>query len=357
MVATKTLELLQRIRELFTVPISIRLFAELATFKAKQKAAFCTLVVLPFGFGTYNVMFLYLFVLASLSISKPFDLFVARYITNDKSKIVESLRNAGRAEEALSIKGITDTDRVLSFRSLAKKRQTVNDIDGCLSILREAKKVIDSSASIPRAKGQPFDETNRIKLLEVADTINDLSTLLQEKADYDKVEVERLFEQAISIGETVCGREFPQVTVWIMNLAIYKQQQLQKYDESMALYEEILNVRETTLGKDDPLVADWMINMAYLLLSRPDAAQIGDKLEKLVMDALEIRRKVFGNDHEMVAAALNDCALMAALTAKDGDEAGLIKARSFGTASAETYERALGKDHPKSIKARADWGS
>jgi len=339
------------------VPVSFRVFWTETSRKTKEKLAFLCFVLLPLGFGT-GVFFLAALLGVALTALKKLDLHVALLLfPNDKLKVLNLLREAGRAEEALAICGNDFHERILSLRALSKVRLDKGDKIEALRALEEAYSLLHSSPyMLQTGAKKPIDEKDYEKTMDLAETINDLATQLQEQPEKDRDRIASLFEESIKLGSSTVGKEDPRVTLWLVNLGIFKQQETGKLNESLEHFEEVLQIRKRILGDEDPLVAKWMVEMAYLLLSRPDAVAIGSRIEELVQGALAIRRKIFGNDHVDVASSLNDCALMAALTAKEGDDSGLLKAVQYGKESADTYERVLGPNHPTTRKARADWG-
>jgi tetratricopeptide (TPR) repeat protein len=344
-------------------PLVSRLFGEQTSEKTKQKIAFLTFVILPLGLGI-EVLYLFAAVAGVVTLYKPADLKLALAMTEDKSRILELLRESGRAQEALTVCGADIHEKILALRSLAKQKARTERTEA-IRLLEQAYALVDNSpfigirtttsSSITKTTQMTNSDKSYDRTMELAETINDLASLLQDQPEKDSARIVSLFERAIHVGKDTVGSRDPRVTLWLVNLAILKQE-LGQFGESMQLFEEVLDNRKAVLGNDDPMVARWMVEMAYLLLSRPDAVEIGARIEELVHGALQIRKRIYGNDHVDVAASLNDCALMAALTAKDGDDAGLARARQFGQQSVETYVRVLGKDHPTTQKARADWG-
>ena len=313
-------------------------------------------VLLPLALGFMNVLILAGSGLVFLGAVRQADLQLSLFMAKDRSKVFDLLRKNGRADEILSLTGLEEYDRVLALRAHAKYLVEKGNTSRAIELFQEASDLVLKSGLLASEHTKATDQ-GKPRAFELADTLNDYAAVLQDLPDCNKEKVESLYEEAVRIGRASVGKEDPQVTVWIMNLGIYKQQQMNKLDESLRLYEEVLEIRKSVLGDDDALVAQWMVSMAYLLLARPDCLDVGARIESLVQDALAIRRRIYGNDHVEVASSLNDCALMAALTAKDGDEEGLQRARKYGVESAEVYERVLGKNHQMTIKARADWGT
>jgi hypothetical protein len=350
-------------------PILFGMIKNHTTRKTKEKLLFIWLILLPLGLGIEFSFYLSACILTSLVLFPQFDLQLTQRIFNlqqqtENSKLIrEVLRKQGRYQECLDlilkessssnhINGGED-EQLLYERILCEKCLNVRNEENLLASLERASQlVVEHSDKLFKKENALLTSDQKMELIDV---LNEFATKVGEKSK-DVKKMEKLFSQAIQFASKVVGKADPRVTVWLVNLGIFKQQELNQLKESEALYEEVLQLREQTLGKDDPLVAKWMIEMAYLLLSRPDAVNIGDKIERLCQDALSVRKKIYGNDHIEVASALNDCALMAALTAKDGDESGLVKARQLGQESLATYERVLGKDHAITQKARADWG-
>jgi tetratricopeptide (TPR) repeat protein len=348
-----------QVRKHLHMPVSLWLIADLlSTTRAKQKAAFVSFVLLPLGFGLQAAVLLHVAAVAVLAASHKLDFALARAIATDRARFVQLLRQADRAEEALTLRGLGDYERILCLRALAKhKQKEEKNTKAALAALEEAVELAQKCKYTPQSD-RTIKENDYEKSVEVAEAYNELGSLLMElkRDSADGIQAEQCYEKAIEIGRKTVTRSDPRVTMWLMNLGIFKQQQLGKLDEGLALYEEVLEIRKATLGEKDPIVAKWLIDMAFLLLSRPDSEAIGGRIETLVQEALQVRKEAFGSDHELVAEALGHCALMAALTAKEGESQGLEKARDYGKQSAEMYERVLGKNHPQTIKAKTDWG-
>ena len=335
-------------------PVLGQMFFEDTTRKTKEKLAFLFLILLPLGLGI-EVLYVTLGVILFLMVVKSVDARIALAISPDKTRVLRILRDVGRGEEALVICGDDFHEKILSLRAVARIKTEQGLKLEAIKLLEEACSLFPNSPYFP-SPGKTTLPKDYERVMEIAETMNELATLLLEQPVKDDHRIESLFEESLKMGRSTVTTKDPRVTLWLMNLGIFKQQELGKLNEALALFEEVLEVRKAVLGNNDPLVAQWMVNMAYLLLSRSDANTIGDRIESLVQGALTIRKTLYGADNVHVAESLNDCALMAALTAKDGDEKGLKRAREYGQQSLATYERVLGKNHPTTIKSRADWG-
>jgi CHAT domain-containing protein/Flp pilus assembly protein TadD len=169
---------------------------------------------------------------------------------------------------------------------------------------------------------------------EVAQAINNLAIVYQQRGDYAKAE--SLFQRAMTIREKVLGPEHPDTAQSLNNLAsFYRRSGYLAKAES--LYQRSLTIREKVLGPEHPEVAHALNSLASLYLIKGDYAEA----EPLYQRALTIRVKALGQEHPDCAASLNDLAI---LYKNMGDYA---KAEPLYQSALTIREKVLGPEHPE----------
>jgi tetratricopeptide (TPR) repeat protein len=111
--------------------------------------------------------------------------------------------------------------------------------------------------------------------------------------------------------------------------------QLCEYHWALELYRKALEIKKKILGEDHLDVADTYNMMAIVLRSQ---GKLDDAME-LYGKALEIKKKTLGEDHSDAAGVYNNMANVLQLQGKLDDAMGL-----YGKALA-IYEKTLGEDH------------
>jgi tetratricopeptide (TPR) repeat protein len=109
-----------------------------------------------------------------------------------------------------------------------------------------------------------------------------------------------------------------------------------RYAEAEPLYLQALELSKRLLGEDHPNVATSLNNLAYLYESQGRY----DQAEPLYLQALELRKRLLGEDHPDVAQSLNN---LAGLYYSQGryDQAEPLYLQAL-----ELRKRLLGEDHP-----------
>lgn len=129
------------------------------------------------------------------------------------------------------------------------------------------------------------------------------------------------------------------------HIAIIRDQR--KYKEAANLLNEALAIRERTLGENHQAVAATLNNLAVLYGKRGKFKEA----EPLCKRALEIREKVFGHDHPDVAKQLNNLALIC-------QNQGLYdEVEKYYRRALEIYEKKLGPDDPNVAKTKNNLSS
>lgn len=95
----------------------------------------------------------------------------------------------------------------------------------------------------------------------LAQTINNLASLYQEKKDFEQAEYN--FKQALTIKSKVYGSEHPSVVISINNLAkLYQDMGL--LNQAEGLFTKVITLRASVLGTEHPNYAESLCNLALL---------------------------------------------------------------------------------------------
>ena len=109
-----------------------------------------------------------------------------------------------------------------------------------------------------------------------------------------------------------------------------------RYDQAEPLYLQALELRKRLLGEDHPDVAQSLNNLAGLYYSQGRY----DQAEALDLQALELRKRLLGEDHPDVATSLNN---LAGLYYSQGH---YDQAEPLYLQALELRKRLLGEEHP-----------
>jgi Flp pilus assembly protein TadD len=112
-----------------------------------------------------------------------------------------------------------------------------------------------------------------------------------------------------------------------------------KYDQAEPLLVEALEKRRRVLGQDHP---DTLVSINDLGLLRENQGRL-DECERLYREALDGYRRVLGPDHPSTLTAMNN---MGALLIKRGRAA---DAEPFCREAAERSRRSAGANHPRTL--------
>jgi tetratricopeptide (TPR) repeat protein len=164
-------------------------------------------------------------------------------------------------------------------------------------------------------------------------TMNAYGLTLVETGKYQ--EAEPLLKRSTEISEKALGKDHPNVTTYMSNLAFLYYTQ-SKYAEAEPLLKRSLEIREKAMGKDHPDVAQSLNNLAELYRAQGKYAEA----EPLLKRSLEISERALRKDHPDVATYMNNLALLYDAQGKYAEAEPLLKR------SLEISERALRKDHP-----------
>lgn len=218
--------------------------------------------------------------------------------------------------------------------------------------------------------------------LDVAESRNNLGTVLWRMGDYD--EAQRQLADAVDIFEDVLGSQHPDLASGLNNLANVEKAR-GRLDEAARLHRRALAIREAALGPEHFDVAVSLNNLANVhrqrgdyeeaerLLRRaleslvptlgaehPDVASVRNNLANVLQDLgrsaeaeqehqriVAVRRERLGPEHPRVADSLVNLALARK------EQGRLDEARTTLMEALEIRERALGAEHPEMASARA----
>jgi tetratricopeptide (TPR) repeat protein len=122
----------------------------------------------------------------------------------------------------------------------------------------------------------------------------------------------------------------------LTNLALLYYSQ-GRYDQAEPLYLQALELSKRLLGEDHPHVATSLNNLAALYYSQGRY----DQAEPLYLQALELSKRLLGEDHPHVAQSLNNLALLYYSQGR------YDQAEPLYLQALELRKRLLGEDHPQ----------
>jgi tetratricopeptide (TPR) repeat protein len=108
------------------------------------------------------------------------------------------------------------------------------------------------------------------------------------------------------------------------------------YEEARPYLERALDIRKKVLGEDHPDTAMALNNLANLLSDQSSY----EEAQPLYERALAIRKKVLGEEHSLTAASLNNLALLLS------DQGSYEEARPYLERALDIYVKVLGEEHP-----------
>ena len=219
----------------------------------------------------------------------------------------------------------------------AAVRRTIGQAYFGLGRFKESEALLRSALEIRTAELGPDRQ-------EVAESLGDLSRLLGRLSRFDEsvalarraVAIQRKTEAANPLGLAVALRA--------LGTALYLKGD---YAESAQVLREALALQTARLPAADLERATILIDLASALGS---GLQDGPAAEKLLREALEIRRAKLGRDHPETARALNDLAVTR-LIQEDYQEAEVLYKEAL-----EADERSLGREHPETASTLENLG-
>jgi CHAT domain-containing protein/tetratricopeptide (TPR) repeat protein len=212
--------------------------------------------------------------------------------------------------------------------------------------LEEARRLFDQSRSL-RQQGKYTDALvsaeRALALREqvlgaehtmVADSLNQIAILFDDKTDYARAEPPNV--RALAIREKALGPDHPDVARSLFNLA-WLAKVKEDFQTSESLYRRALDIQERALGPDHSEVATILNDLALLYHDKgnfDEAIRVNERV-------LAIREKALGPDDDGVAKALHN---VANAYANKGD---YVQAEALMRRALAIWEKAFGPDHPE----------
>ncbi len=191
--------------------------------------------------------------------------------------------------QALSLQhqlyGQTNAEIAGTLKDLARVMDKAGDLNGAIPVMRYV------VAMQRQLRGAAPDPT-------LAEAINDLALLLEERGTYD--ESEKMYREALAMKRRVFGDNHPEVAMGLNNLAAALQDQ-GDLEHAETTYGEALAMQRDLLGELHPDVALTLNNLAFVQSDR------GNLRGALTTEgkALVVYRKLFSGDNPDVARILN----------------------------------------------------
>jgi len=170
--------------------------------------------------------------------------------------------------------------------------------------------------------------------VELAQAQDRLASVAQDQGRYE--EAEELFRQALEIDEKTIGRDHPDYSTRLNNLAVAVRAQ-GRYEEAEELYRQALKIDEETIGRDHPDYSTRLNNLAVAVRAQGRY----EEAEKLYRQALIIDEKTIGNDHPGYARHINNLALVVKLLGRHKEAEELYRQ------ALEIDKETIGRDHPR----------
>ncbi|MEM9594662.1 MAG: serine/threonine-protein kinase [Acidobacteriota bacterium] len=148
-------------------------------------------------------------------------------------------------------------------------------------------------------------------------------------------EAEALLQRAVALAEERWGRDHPETTVHLLNLAGLLAD-LDRNGEAEALQEEVLDIRRRVYGDEHVEVAVAMNNLARVYQRQGRL----EESEALHREVLELRHRLQGDAHSDVAVALSNLGVTLRLQGRNEEAEALYRE------ALEVHRRVLGTDHP-----------
>ena len=133
---------------------------------------------------------------------------------------------------------------------------------------------------------------------DLAEVLNDMGLLLEERGDSDGAE--KFYRESLAMNRRLLGEKHPEIANGLENVAMAMSDK-GDLDGAEALYRQSLQMRRELLGADHPDVGRTLLNLASLQYDR------GNTVEALanMREVLAIYRKVYHGDNPETARVLN----------------------------------------------------
>jgi len=170
---------------------------------------------------------------------------------------------------------------------------------------------------------------------EAARTLQDLAKVVEASGDLDKAIP--LMERAVSLHRSLHGTDpYPAYAEAVNDLGYLKEQQ-GDHRAAQALFLEALGMKRRLFGEKHPEVAAGLANLGIVANDEGDLA----RAEALYRQALAMQRELLGENHPDLADTLNNLAFV---QADRGDLPGAIASERE---SLEIYRHLFPGDHPE----------
>jgi tetratricopeptide (TPR) repeat protein len=184
---------------------------------------------------------------------------------------------------------------------------------------------------------------------DLAEAINNLAFVYEEKSDHD--DAEKLFREGLAMNRRLLGEKHKEIATGLSNLA-YVLQEKGDMLRAEATFRQALDMQRELFGNVHPDVALTLNNLAYVYAAlhdtrnelqsqreslliyqqlfpgdHPDVARVSNQLgfflteagqyaeaERYVRDSLGMRRRLLGNSHPDVASSLTSLAILQVAT-------------------------------------------
>ena len=134
---------------------------------------------------------------------------------------------------------------------------------------------------------------------DLAEALNNLGFVTT-----DNQEAERLFRESLEMKRVLfSGQAHPEIATGLNNVAYVLNDQ-RKYGEAEVLYREALEMQRKLLGEDHPDVALALNNLAFVSYGKGDL----DASISMSKESLEMYQRTVGNEHPLVARGMSNLA-------------------------------------------------
>jgi tetratricopeptide (TPR) repeat protein len=226
--------------------------------------------------------------------------------------------------------------------ALDLQRRLTNGADAAVSrTMKNLAMVLDRSGRLPEAIALAQGALDMQREVhgtlphpDLAEQLNDLGILLQEKGDYTAAEV--LMRQALDVKRRLFPPEHPEIAMGLNNLGFVLQDRGNLIGAE-ATYRSALEMQRHLLGDNHPDVANTLNNLAFV---QDDKGDLKGALAT-ARESLRVYRHLFPGDNPDVARIVNRIGYWLTQL-RDYDEAGRYLRESL-----DMRRRLFGKDHPE----------
>jgi tetratricopeptide (TPR) repeat protein len=184
---------------------------------------------------------------------------------------------------------------------------------------------------------------------DTLDSMNNLATVMEMQGKF--AEAEQLHRQALDGRRRILGEEHPETLDSMNNLAIVLGRQgtlatvteMQgKFAEAEQLHRQALDIKRRVLGEEHPATLDSVNNLAIVVTMQGQFAEA----EQLHRQALAIRQRILGKEHPRTLDSASNLAVVLERQRK------YAEAESLNTQVLEVRRRVLGEDHPSTVNSK-----